>query len=131
MSADLRHIVVADLNRHYTGRDYSEEYAVNLVDQLQKMGQVFEAPNVLIRFRKLDDETVEFHCMNAGSGADLTNAINSLLKSLPKQFTRAVTYYDNPRINELSKYSYFSTVVAKINGGTDRTYEMSFDLRGK
>ena len=131
MSVDLRGIVIADLHRHYDGRDYSEEYAVSLVDQLNKLGQVFHAPNVIIRFCKSDDVTVAFHCMNAGSGADLTNAINSLLKSLPEQFTRAVTYYDNPRINELSKYSYFPTVVTKIDGGTDRTYEMSFDLRGK
>jgi len=129
MTLDLRGIVVADLLRHYAGDDYSEEYAIELATELIRIGQIFESENVLIRYHKVDDGTIEFHCMNAGSGADLTNAINSLLKSLPKQFMTGVTYYDNPRINELAKFSYFPATIERIDGGKFKTYKMSFDLK--
>jgi hypothetical protein len=129
MSSDLRHIVVADLHRNYQGREFTEKYAIDMVNDLMILGQIFEAPNVLIRFEKESDNTVVFHCMNAGSGKDLTDAINSLLKALPDQYTKGVTYYDNPRINELIKYSYFPATVDKIDAGIDRTYRMNFDLR--
>lgn len=128
MSGDLRHIVVTDFNRHYHDTDYIQEYALKLVGDLIDANQIFESENVLIRFSRQDDKTLEFHCMNAGSGKDLTNAINSLLKSVADQFERAVTYYDNPRISELAKYSYFPTTVRKIDEGVYRTYGMYFDL---
>ena len=131
MSSDLRHIVVTDFNRHYRDSEYIQDYALKLVDDLIEAGQIFEAENVLIRFSVKDKFGIEFHCMNAGSGKDLTNAINSLLRSIPDQFDWAVTYYDNPRISELAKYSYFPVSIRKIDEGAYRTYEMYFDLRVK
>ena len=131
MSSDLRHLVITDFNRHYKDSGYIQEYALKLVEDLINAGQIYEAENVLIRFAEKDKTGIEFHCMNAGSGKDLTNAINSLLTSLPDKFEWAVTYYDNPRISELAKYSYFPSSVRKIDDGAYRTYEMYFDLRVK
>ena len=85
--------------------------------------------NRLRHWRKLTVSVTIHISLNAGSGADLTNAINSLLKSLPKQFITGVTYYDNPRINELAKFSYFPATIERIDGGKFKTYKMSFDLK--
>ena len=90
MSLDLRDIVVADLRRHYAGDDYSEEYAIELATELIRIGQIFESENVLIRYHKVDDETIEFHCMNAGSGTALPPSLPSLLPSLPLHSTPGV-----------------------------------------
>ena len=128
---DLKRIIEIDFKRHHLGRDYSLEYAIESYMKYVSMGLgVVVANNVAINY-SAEGSTVEFHCMNAGTGEDLTKSINDFLKSISGKYDRAVTYYDNPRINDLVKYSYFPAQFSKIDKGEDKTYELSFDLRGK
>jgi len=53
-----------------------------------------------------------------------------LLAKAKGKFDKAATYYDNPAINDLANMPIIKGTVKKIDGGLDRTYEMSFDLRG-
>ena len=129
MSSNLWDIATVNFQKNYQGRSFDVEYAYDFLEKYQ--GPLFSTDYVLIRYEQVDDSTVEFHCMNAGGGKDLTEAINELLQSLATRYTRAVTYYDNPKINDLVPYSYFPTSVEKIDDGIDRTYEMRFDLRGR
>ena len=130
MSADLRQIVVADLRKNYQGRNVDEDAAVATYQKYIDLGKlVFVHLNVLIVYEVIGTDGIEFHCVNGGSGKDLTDAINSLLRSLSENYEWAVTYYDNPRINDLVKYSYFPATIDKIDDGLDRTYQMCFDLR--
>lgn len=132
MYANVHRIVDIDFERHHQNREYDIKFAHKMVDDYIASGnKLYYSPNVLIRYEPLLDGVVKFHCMNAGSGADLTQTINDLLKSLVGKFDRAVTYYDNPRINEIVKFSALPARVNKIDQGKDKTYEMWFDLRGK
>ena len=132
MYANVHRIVDIDFQRHHRNREYDLKFAHELVDRYIASGnKLYLTENVLIRYEPLCEGVVKFHCMNAGSGEDITNAINGLLKSLIGQFDRAVTYYDNPRINEIVKFSALPAAVNKIDAGVDKTYEMWFDLRGK
>lgn len=98
-------------------------------------GNFFRTENVIIIYKddpmmnlRKPNKSVEFHCLNGGSGKDLTLAVNQFLKSASADYNRAVTYYDNPKISELSKYSEYPTSISKIDGGRDMTYMMEFDL---
>lgn len=131
MSNDAFSILEIDFARHHQDREYTLEQAKNALLKYIELGLgLHVAENVAIQHKSDDNHTVEFHCINAGSGADLTKAINDFLKSVSDQYARAVTYYDNPRINDLANYSYYPCTVIQIDGGLDRTYEMSFNLRG-
>ena len=128
----IHHIVDVDFEKNHQGREYDLKYAHQMVDDYITSGnKLFITDKVLIRCEPLLDNTVKFHCMNAGNGADLTSAVNDLMKVLSTRYSWAVTYYDNPRINDLVKYVNFSTLITKIDEGVDKTYEMKFDLRGK
>lgn len=130
MTFDLSRVVVADLRKNYEGRGFDRASVQLAFEEYIRRGlPYFCVDSVLIVYNVADD-AVEFHCVNGGTGADLTAAINDFLTVQSSNFDRAVTYYDNPRINELIKFSKFPAQVKRIDGGEDRTYEMSFDLRG-
>lgn len=130
--SNIHRIVDIDFARHHQSREYDLKFAHSMVDRYIESGnKLYCSANVLIRYEPLTDGIAKFHCMNAGTGADVTNAVNDLMGSLVGEYDRAVTYYDNPRINEIVKFSKFPAHVNKVNGGIDKTYEMWFDLRGK
>lgn len=127
----IHNIVDIDFAKNHQNREYDLEYAHKMVDNYIASGnKLFICNKVLIRCEPLLDSTVKFHCMNAGTGADLTSAVNDLMKSLSGSYDWAVTYYDNPRINDLVKYVNYPTIISKIDEGVGKTYEMKFDLRG-
>lgn len=130
MLVNMHKIIDIDYGRNHAQREYSLEYVHAIMNEYVKTGgDTFETDKVFIIHEDIGDENCEFHCINGGSGKDLTKAVESLLKQLASIYVRAVTYYDNPRINDLAKYVSFPTTVLQLNGGLDRTYEMSFDLR--
>jgi hypothetical protein len=129
MSNRLHDIATVNFQKNYQGRSFDLDYVLEYLDKYQ--GPLFSTEKVVIRYDHVVDDTVEFHCMNAGDGKDLTTAINDLLQLLSVQYKGAVTYYDNPKINDLAIYSYYPSRVTKIDDGLDRTYEMRFDLRGR
>ena len=59
----------------------------------------------------------------------LNKNINKFLKSIQNQYTHAVTYYDNERINYLLSKLDFKNSFNRIDQGLDRTYEAIIDLR--
>lgn len=132
MYANVHRIIDIDFERHHQNREYDLKFAHEMVDKYIATGnKLYLTENVMIRHEPLREGIVKFHCMNAGSGADLTQAINNLLKSLVGKFDRAVTYYDNPKINEIVKFSTFPAWVIKADEGVDKTYELWFDLGSK
>lgn len=125
----IRGVLSTDYDKNHHGRSYSKEYVFDIFDKYVGIGGKFNTyPNVVITWKDAAG-VCEFHCFNGGSGAELTSAINEFLKSIAVEYSRAATYYDNPRINDLKHYSVYPATVTKIDGGEDRTYEMVFDLR--
>lgn len=127
---DLRHIVETDFNKNHRGRSYDCAFAFGTFQKYIDLGLLYFTTDTVLIVYNVKNGVVEFHCVNGGSGSDLTHAINGLLEQLADSFEWAVTYYDNPRINELAKFSKYPVTVKKVDEGEDRTYEMSFDLRG-
>lgn len=127
---DLRHIVETDFRKNHQGRSYDCAFALNAFQKYIDMGLMYFTTETVMIVYNVKNGVVEFHCVNGGTGADLTEAINTFLTQKADELSRAVTYYDNPRINELVKFSKYPATIKKIDEGEDRTYEMSFDLRG-
>lgn len=128
MTTDVIAILTADFHKNHQDRVYSLDHVLSTFEKYVGIGgKAFFSKNVIIVYKDTDGEC-EFHCFSGGSGKDLTEAINTFLSAMQVEYARAVTYYDNPRINEISKYSIFPTLVRKIDEGEDRTYEMGFIL---
>jgi hypothetical protein len=124
-------IIAADYRTNHQGREYSAQQAHAVFQQyIQRGGKHLVFGRTMFLITPIDRSTVEFHTINGGTGVDLMNGVNQLLSTLSQHFARAVTYYDNPRINDLLVHSHFQHVAHKIDQGRDRTYELIFDLRG-
>ena len=123
-------IISADYKTNHQGREYSAQQAHDVFQQYVKQGgkhMVFGKTMFLVR--PLDSETAEFHSINGGTQVDLVNGVNQLLHTLSQYFSKAVTYYDNPRVNDLLSRAHFQHIVHTVNQGRDRTYELIFNLR--
>jgi len=131
MDANIAQIIDADNAKNNAGRNISIDKVKQNFDMYVKQGGLHTViGKVLIIFRPLQDGTIEFHTVNGGSGEDLTTSLTEFLTKLRGKVKGAVTHYDNPKINELAKYSPVPANVKKIDQGIDRTYEMTFDLKG-
>lgn len=121
-------IIAGDYAKNHSGREYSLDDVKNTFLEYVKRGsQYLLTKNTIIIYAE-KDKTVEFHAINAGNKQDLFHAVNNLFAKV--KVDKAVTYYDNPAINNLATQVIVKGSVKKIDGGLDRTYEMSFDLRG-
>jgi hypothetical protein len=124
-------IIAGDYAKNHRGREYSLESVKDTFLEYVKQGMKYLlTKNTIILYSENRDKTVEFHAINAGNKQDLVTAVNNLLAKAKVKFDKAVTYYDNPAINDLANLGIVRGTVKKIDGGLDRTYEMSFDLRG-
>lgn len=125
-------IVTADVQNNHKGRDLGVKEAIKTYDKWVKGGgKVFKTDKVRILYTALLKKGVEFHCINGGNANDLIDAVNSFLQSLIGQFPVAVTYYDNPAINELLKHATVHAHFEKIDEGVDKTYAAVFILRNR
>lgn len=124
-------IIAGDYAKNHRGREYTLQDAKNTFLEYVKQGMKYLlTKNTIILYSENKDKTVEFHAINAGNKQDLITAVNNLLAKVKEKFDKAVTYYDNPAINDLASMPIVKGTVKKIDGGLDKTYEMSFDLRG-
>jgi hypothetical protein len=124
-------IIAGDYAKNHRGREYTLQDAKNTFLEYVKQGMKYLlTKNTIILYSENRDKTVEFHAINAGNKQDLITAVNNLLAKVKEKFDKAVTYYDNPAINDLASMPIVKGTVKKIDGGLDKTYEMSFDLRG-
>jgi hypothetical protein len=126
-----KEIISADYRTNHQGREYSEQQAHDVFQQYLRKGEkhlVFGRTMFLLT--PVDRSTIEFHTVNGGNSVDLVNGVNQLLQTLSQHFARAVTYYDNPQINNLLAHAHFPHATYKVDQGRDRTYELIFALRG-
>ena len=92
-------------------------------------GLYFVTDRVLIVYAFTAQRVCVFHCCNGGNGTDLTNAVNAFLDSVQGQCDHAATFYDNPAINDLVKYTKYPGIVQLANGGRDHTYALTFHFK--
>jgi len=127
---DLLEIVRADFAKNHIGREYDLHVAEQGFTDYARLGLPFVVSGLVIIFvTPKTDGVVEFHCMNKGDGKDLSAAVIGFLKDAAAAYETAVTYYDNPRVSNLMKFSQVPVTVTKIDAGLDKTYEARFTLR--
>jgi hypothetical protein len=130
-SEEFERILEADFAANHQGREYGLDFVKGIMERWQTEGRMlFFAPSVVFVIEEKSEEVAEFHSINGGSGRDLSTAVNAMLPLLAQFYSRAVTYYDNPRVNDLLKYSAFPASYRRLDEGRDRTFEATFHLRG-
>ena len=130
IDTEVAKIIERDYQLHHQGRAYGVDTVLKVFNNLSKIN--YDAKRygrVVIAYTPLTDTEVEFHCHNAGNTNDLILAVNQFNKDFADDYAWSVTYYDNPKINELLKHSLCPCEFAQIDQGEDRTYEAKFRLR--
>ena len=124
-------ILRIDFESNHQGREYDFNFIKKAV-RLWKAsgGTIFCAPLVMFIVQEQAPTVAEFHSVNGGTARDLTAGVEMLLKALAPHYDSAVTYYDNPRVNDLLKHVSYVTSFSRIDEGQDRTFEATFILRG-
>ena len=123
-------IISLDFLANHQGREYDVlevNYLVGL--WIEAKMPVFCTENVMFMAQEQVPEIAEFHSVNGGSAKDLSAGVNKLLAALALHYEYAVTYYDNPRVNDLLKHADFPVICTRLDAGQDRTFEAKFDLR--
>jgi hypothetical protein len=131
-ASHLRDILRADFGKNgsaMAGRVSVDDYIAGFEAYVSKGGLIFLAGKMFVAYKSAPDE-VEFHCVNGGSGTDLTNGLNQFLAWASTLFVRAVTYYDNPKNSELlARYIDFPSVVEQADDGLYRTFRATIKIR--
>ena len=128
---EVREIIQADYQKNHSGREYSVDTVYKVFNNLKLVDyNARKYGRVIIAYIKLSDSTVEFHCTNGGGTEDLIKAVNQFNTEMSDDYEWSVTYYDNPKINELLKHSVCPSEFTKIDQDIDKTYEAKFRLRG-
>lgn len=125
-------IIANDYAKNHQGREYTQEEAMQSFNNwIAQGGEVYKAPQAMFLYKPIDSKGIEFHSVNGGNAGSLVNGVNEFLSSLQGQYPVAVTYYDNPQINNLLEQAAFPVEYKKIDQGQDKTYAAVFMLQGE
>jgi len=131
IDTEVREIISTDYQKNHQGREYSLDRVFKVFKNLELVDySASKYHHVVIVHTPVDQDTIEFHCTNGGSAEDLISAVNQFNKEMSKDYQWSVTYYDNPKINDLLSHSYCPSEFTKIDRGIDNTYEAKFRIRG-
>ena len=130
IDTELENIIRTDYQKHHQGREYSVDTVLRVWTNLEQVEyHARKYGKVMIVHKPFNEDTVEFHCTNSGNAEDLIKAVNEFNKEMINDYTWSVTFYDNPKINELLKHSFCPSEFTQIDQGIDKTYEAKFGLR--
>ena len=120
--------IKAGFEKDHQNREYTiDEGVQRFMDYINNGGAYIQLGKVIIKYEEKNN-ICEFHCCNGGSGKDITSAVAKFLDVIKGDYPRAVTYYDNPRVNTILHFVGVPFETKKIDGGIDRTYETTFIL---
>jgi hypothetical protein len=129
---ELASIIKADYELNHAQRDYSCDTVEQRVTAWLVEGKpLFCAERCAFILEEKSTRIVEFHSINGGTAKQLTAGVQQLLDFVAPYYPYAVTYYDNPRVNDLLKHVSYHSQPHRIDDGEDRTWEAIFYLRSK
>lgn len=128
---DIRQILSEDLAKNYAGFAVTvDAYFDGLMNSPKTGNFVMRQGDTLILTKKIENNGIEFHCINGERAKDLVANVQKYLDDLKAQgFDYAVTFYDNPRINELIAQLTHSSEIVKIDDGLFRTYQATMRFK--
>lgn len=123
-------VVAIGCTKNYPGKNYDPlVVAKNFLVNLASGSKHFQYGSVIVSYEDKGNGLVEFHCINAGGADDLVGAARSSLLELAKSYEKAVTFYDNPKINSIAINTGVPVFISRIDDGEYRTFMAEFNLR--
>lgn len=128
---DIRQILSEDLAKNYAGFAVTvDAYFDGLMNSPKTGNFVVRQGDTLILTKKIENNGIEFHCINGERAKDLVANVQKYLDDLKAQgYDYAVTFYDNPRINELIAQLTCPSEIVKIDDGLFRTYQATMRFK--
>ena len=128
---DIRQILSEDLAKNYAGFAVTvDDYFDNLMNAPKTGNTVVRHGDTLILTKKIENNGIEFHCINGERAKDLVVNVQKYLDELKDQgYDYAVTFYDNPRINDLIVQFTYPSEIKKIDDGLFRTYQATMRFK--
>lgn len=128
---DIRQILSEDLAKNYAGFAVTvDAYFDGLMNSPKTGNFVVRQGDTLILTKKIENNGIEFHCINGERAKDLVANVQKYLDDLKAQgYDYAVTFYDNPRINELIAQLTYPSEIVKIDDGLFRTYQATMRFK--
>mgnify|MGYP006272631315 FL=1 len=128
---DIRQILSEDLAKNYAGFTMTvDAYFDGLMNSPKTGNFVVRQGDTLILTKQIENNGIEFHCINGERAKDLVINVQKYLDDLKDQgFDYAVTFYDNPRINELIAQLTHPSEIEKIDDGLFRTYKATLRFK--
>lgn len=128
---DIRQILSEDLAKNYAGFAVTvDAYFDGLMNSPKTGNFVVRQGDTLILTKQIENNGIEFHCINGERAKDLVANVQKYLDDLKAQgFDYAVTFYDNPRINELIAQLTHPSEIVKIDDGLFRTYQATMRFK--
>jgi len=128
---DIRQILSEDLAKNYAGFAVTVDDYFNGLMNAPKTGNfVVRQGDTLILSKKIKKNGIEFHCINGERAKDLVINVQKYLDDLKESgYDYAVTFYDNPRINDLIVQFTYPSEIKKIDDGLFRTYEATLRFK--
>ena len=131
IDTEIENIIKTDYQKNHQGRNYSVDAVLDIFDNIEQTKySTRRYGKVIVVYKPFNATTVEFHCTNGGNSKDIIEAVNQFNKEMVDSYIWSVTFYDNPKINELLKHSFCPSDFTKIDKGVDKTYMAKFSLRG-
>lgn len=131
IDTEIENIIKTDYQKNHQGRNYSVDTVLDIFNRLEETKySTRKYGKVIVVYKPFNANTVEFHCTNGGGPADIIEAVNQFNTEMKDSYIWSVTFYDNPKINELLKHSVCPSDFTKIDRGVDKTYMAKFRLRG-
>ena len=107
-----------------------DAYFDGLMNAPQTGNFVVRQGDTLILTKKIEKNGIEFHCINGERAKDLVANVQKYLDDLNDNgYDYAVTFYDNPRINDLIEQLTYPSEIKKIDDGLFRTYEATLRFK--
>lgn len=128
INAKYHRIIEADHASNYVGDLTVEDAKIAFDIYKLRGGKFYASATSLVIYAVIGDE-VEFHTMNAGTGADLVKTLVAFFESIKAKISIAYTFFDNEKVLGLFKHSPYRVALERVDRGPDKTYQAVIFLR--
>jgi hypothetical protein len=119
MEKSINEIIANDVKRNWSNSGLSPEQAYAIMNRKVKRGEkIFRYKDILIPYKQIDDETVEYHAINGDmSWDDLDKAVLAFALTMRDRGIRyAITYFNDEKLKKgFNKQKIFPVAMEEIN----------------
>lgn len=127
---EYKEILAIDLAKNYRDENMSvEKYLFGVQKLIESNIYITKINNTLFMHKDLGDDVIEFHVANADSARMLIKNCKQFLQSISLQnFSKAITFFDNLKLDVIFVGMGFPYVTQQVNLGKYATYKTEVSL---